>query len=403
MAVLSLADGTRQRLLTLLADDRSYPEKLMTRLRELRSLDEVPAFAAAIHFLVHLDLSDRVAEKLFEDILAHRKKMGRALQRDPGLRVAAVDFLSNIEQRLTSPMIVEMSQFEETERSAVTDSLTSLYNRRFFRTALEREVRRSRRYGLRLSLAMLDLDAFKKVNDEYGHLFGDLVLRRVARFVRRAIRESDMACRFGGEEFTVILPETDRLGAYAVAERIRKRVELAFTERPTGGRDVAMTLSGGIASYPEDGGDLEALVGRADESLYRAKILGKNRIALHFAERRSSVRYPARPSAQVELAHDARSSAVPVLALNLSRGGALVESSELYRARDPVRVHLGRGRSEKSRPRWVVSGRVVRVERDRAGPQDYRLGIAFEQPLPEPCLRAQTYHRGSAPRAVSGG
>jgi len=401
VAVLGLADSTRQRLLSLLADDRSQADRLMTRLRELRRLDEIPAFAATIHLLAHLELSDKVAEKLLEDILAHRHKMEGALGRDPGLRVAVIDFLSNIEQRLTNPMIVEMSQFEETERSAVTDSLTGLYNRRFFRTALEREVRRCRRYGLTLSLVMLDLDGFKDVNDEYGHLFGDLVLRRVSRFVRRAIRESDIACRFGGEEFTVVLPETDRLGAYAVAERIRRRVEWAFAARPTSGREVPMTLSGGIASYPEDGRDLEGLVGRADESLYRAKTLGKNRIALHFAERRSSVRYPARSSARVKLASDSRGPAVPALAVNLSSGGALVETPRPLRAMDPVRLHLGGG--GYTGPRWVVRGRVVRVEPGRKDPRGYRVGIVFEQPLSETCLRAQTHPVGSAPRAASGG
>jgi diguanylate cyclase (GGDEF)-like protein len=288
----------------------------------------------------------------------------------------------------------------------VTDPLTGLYNRRFFRSSFEREVRRGQRYGAMLSLIMLDLDGFKRVNDEYGHLFGDLVLRRVAKLVRRAIREPDTASRYGGEEFAVVLPETDRLGAYAVAERIRRRVESAFAERPTGGRSVAMTISGGIASYPEDGTELTDLLLRADESLYRAKALGKNRIALHHAERRASVRYPARDSARVELAPSGGLDPVPAVAVNFSRDGALLTTRARCRPSEPVVVRLTSGAYPGASRSWMVHGRVVRV-----GPypgEDARpdgmldVGIAFDQPLPEACLRSQT-HLSAPVRSATGG
>jgi len=400
VGVSGLADRTERRLLALLAEDRPDRRTFPDRLRKIGALQGVPAFSAAMQLLAQLRLSDTVAERVLSKILEHRERLTRALGRDPGLRVSAADYLHNVEQRLTNPMIIERSQFEETERSAVTDPLTGLYNRRFFASTFEREVRRGRRYGMTLSLIMLDLDGFKEVNDEYGHLFGDLVLRRVAKLVRRAIRESDTPCRYGGEEFAVILPETDRLGAYAVAERVRRRVVRSFAERTTGGRGVAMTVSGGIASFPEDGEVLEDLVHRADESLYRAKALGKDRIALHPSERRGEVRYPARASAHLEVGAVSGSEWLPVLALNLSRTGALVATPAPFRPLEAVRVALTAGGREDGRRRWLVQGRIVRVQPRPA--EGHHIGIAFDQPLPESCLRSQTRAAGTARDAVSG-
>jgi diguanylate cyclase (GGDEF)-like protein len=387
-----------------MADDRPDPGTLTTRLREIRELDGVPAFGAAMHLLAGLELSDRIAEKLLADILAHRAALSGKLDRDPGLRVAAVDFLFNIEPRMTNPVIVEQSRLEETERSAVTDPLTGLYNRRFFRSTFEHEVRRGHRYGVMLSLVMLDLDGFKHVNDRYGHLFGDLVLRRVAKIVRRAIRESDTASRYGGEEFAIILPETDRLGSYAVAERVRRRVESAFAERPTGGRPVEMTISGGIAAYPEDGTDLTEMLLRADEALYRAKALGKNRISLHYSERRASVRYPARESARVELVPGPGSGPLPAVAVNLSRGGALVTTSAPCRPSETVVVRLTAGGHAGAARSWIVQGKVVRVGGEGSETHGgHDVGIAFDQPLPDACLRSQTYPAAPVRSATIGG
>lgn len=168
-----------------------------------------------------------------------------------------------------------------------------------------------------------------------------------------------------------------------------------------------MTVSGGIAAYPEDGIDLTEILLRADEALYRAKALGKNRISLHYSERRASVRYPARESARVELVSGAGSGAVPAIAINLSRGGALVTTSTPYRPSEKLVVHVTAGGSEGAGRSWMVQGKVVRVgtypregSGDRAG---LDVGIAFDQPLPEACLRSQTYPAASVRGAASGG
>src|SRR5258706_80222 len=186
-----------------------------------------------------------------------------------------------------------MEEFEETERSARTDALTGLANRRVFHETLEAEIRRSRRYRWPVTVLLLDLDYFKDVNDSHGHMLGDLVLERVGGIVRHAVRDADAACRCGGEEFGVVLPETAREGGYAVAERIRRRVAQAFKDRSVDGRDIPMTISAGLSSFPEDGLHAEELAARADEALaLRGRCVGV-------------VAYPARPAeAHVGIAFD---------------------------------------------------------------------------------------------------
>lgn len=391
-----LTPETKIGLQSLLSEDRPDPARLLARLREIRSLHEFAACSGALHFLTHLELAEDEAEGVLMRLLAHRSALSTALGRDPGLRVAAVDFLSNVERRLTQPTLVERSRLERAERSALTDPLTGLHNRRFFDASLDREIRRSDRFRLSLCLFLLDLDGFKAVNDRMGHLFGDLVLQRVARLVRRALRDSDCACRYGGDELAVLLPETGLDGARAVAERIRVGVEAPFSRGPFAGRELSMTVSGGIACYPEDAREPAGLIERADEALYRSKLSGRNRIEAARRERRSHPRRPGDPLARVVLERDA--DARPVRLVDLSLGGILLESIDRLEPAMAVSLRLGGGDPTSERgpgrpsPECRVEARVVRVETISRG---YRMGLAFEQPIPEEVLHAQSLAEGA--------
>ncbi len=391
----------RQRLVALLAEDRPDGGRLLGRLRELRLLEGVHACSAVVHLLAHLNLKEDDAEELLVDLLAHREHVTNALGRDPGLRVAAIDYLSNIRPLLSNPTIVEQSQFDKTERSAITDDLTSLYNRRHFQSALDIELRRSRRYASVMSVLMLDLDSFKSVNDLHGHPFGDLVLERTGRILHLAVRESDVACRIGGEEFAVLLPETDRLGAHAVAERIRHRVEREFAASRLGGRLVAMTISGGIASHPEDGVDAATLVSHADQALYRSKTGGRNRIVVYHAERRKSVRYPVSPRATATLTRPELAPVGDVQAVDLSLDGALLETAESFAPADAVELTLdvGAGVAGEGIGPLTVEGTVVRVEAAER-PDRSRVAVAFDRRLSE--ARMLPHVLTSRPFSVSG-
>jgi two-component system cell cycle response regulator len=160
---------------------------------------------------------------------------------------------------------------------ATLDELTGLYNRRYFMEALERERARAERHGKDLSLCMMDLDLFKRVNDKLGHTAGDLVLADMGRIIRRWSRETDLPCRYGGEEFAVILPETALEGARVACERLRRMVEENQVQWRTG--PIQITISIGVTQNRAGVKDsIRKLIDRADEALYQAKEAGRNRV-----------------------------------------------------------------------------------------------------------------------------
>jgi len=173
-------------------------------------------------------------------------------------------------------ILIENAQlYAQATIRANTDGLTGLYNHRHFHERLEQEIARGSRFGSIFSLIMLDIDLFKAYNDIYGHLAGDDVLRRIGRYIESSIRSIDLAFRYGGEEFAIILPETSIEAATRVAERIRKTIE-----SKTSSRAMPITVSLGIASWPADGVMKEEIIARADAALYRAKQAGRNRTCL---------------------------------------------------------------------------------------------------------------------------
>jgi len=167
---------------------------------------------------------------------------------------------------------------ETIQRQAVTDELTGLFNHRRFQEVITAEVERSKRFEQELGLIMLDIDDFKRVNDTYGHLQGDFVLREVARVLRESSREIDEPARYGGEEMAVALPQTGLQGAYDFAERVRQRIQALQLPLLNGDGILRVTASFGAASLPHSAKvDKDALVAAADAALYRAKRSGKNR------------------------------------------------------------------------------------------------------------------------------
>jgi len=168
---------------------------------------------------------------------------------------------------------------EELRRLAISDSLTGLFNRRhFFKLALQ-EYERFRRYRHPLALMMADIDHFKAVNDQYGHLIGDQILQAVARILQRNLRQVDILGRYGGEEFAMALPETDLATARALAERLRTAI--ADTVFATGQGPLSLTLSLGVAAIGDgDSIDFEHLLDAADRMLYQAKQAGRNRVVV---------------------------------------------------------------------------------------------------------------------------
>jgi len=209
----------------------------------------------------------------------------RALRRDGMFSLRETNFCEIVTEAAANALerahLFESIQLanERLERLAVTDGLTGLFNHRYFRERLDDEFERAKRYGLPLSCLILDLDNFKQVNDTYGHLAGDSVLRELAARTIQRVRKSDIVARYGGEEFVVIMPQTGSEGARSQAERIRKRIsETPFSALPP---EHEVTVSIGV-SVLEPGMeiDCEALIRIADTALYQSKQDGKNRVTV---------------------------------------------------------------------------------------------------------------------------
>jgi diguanylate cyclase (GGDEF)-like protein len=166
--------------------------------------------------------------------------------------------------------------YQDIERMAITDSLTEVHTRRYFMERFEEEIGRAALRKTPLALLLVDVDHFKHFNDQYGHLTGDRILKTMGQILRESIREIDIAGRYGGEEFCVVLPETDLEGAILAGERIRKATENAIIQAYD--HTVKVSLSGGVAVFPQDGQTADELIDKADWALYRAKTLGRNRI-----------------------------------------------------------------------------------------------------------------------------
>ncbi|MBI5047751.1 MAG: diguanylate cyclase [Deltaproteobacteria bacterium] len=167
---------------------------------------------------------------------------------------------------------------EDLKKISVTDQLTELFNRRYFQERLFEEIERSKRHNEPFTAFMLDIDDFKLFNDKYGHLAGDEALKKVAYAIKDAVRSIDVAARFGGEEFSIILPYTNKANSYVIAERIRRNIEgIRFIESKIPA-DHLLSVSIGIAEFPSDAVSIEDLVDKADKAMYLAKARGKNKI-----------------------------------------------------------------------------------------------------------------------------
>lgn len=225
--------------------------------------------------ITHVDLRESQSLQLWDEILLRRRELTEHLGRPASLKTALMDVFASA-GLLRVPVIIEYEELKQLQHNAVTDPLTGLYNRRLFGESFEKELNRARRYGHQLSLVILDLHHFKEVNDKYGHPKGDEVLVAAASTLKRSLRTSDSAFRIGGDEFALLLPQTDAAQALALS----RRVETVFLEALNQLKlAVDLSMDHGVATYPQDAELADALVRIADERLYRLKHMNQGRSA----------------------------------------------------------------------------------------------------------------------------
>lgn len=255
-------------------DVHSVPKNLWEHLERLRARRGEEIYSDLLMALIHKKFPSQEARRLWQEILEHKYFMSEKLGRNVGIRVAALDFLHNQRGLIRDLRLLPEQDLDCLLLFVNEDGLTGVYNHRYFQEQLQHELVRARRYKRSLSLLLLDLDRFKHYNDHYGHRQGDHLLKEAAGFFDHSKRESDTVARYGGDEFAIILPETNADEALTYAKRLRAEFEVRqFGGELEGG---AITISVGLSSFPMDAETQEELIEAADQALYRAKRAGRN-------------------------------------------------------------------------------------------------------------------------------
>ena len=362
----NLSARVREELQALIDSPPFSPSDLPEGLRQLAQKERIPIYATLLSLATHLQMSEGEARRHWEALSSHRADLEACLGRDPGLRVAAMDYFLNRETCLSRPKVVDQSVLARIEESSVGDGMTPLFNHRHFLSSLRCELRRCRRHPLEFSLVLLDLDGLGTVNDSCGRRAGDSALAETARVIQARVREMDVAARSGGGEFSLLLPGTARLGAYVAADRIRASTRELFLQTPHGMDRINLTLSGGVAVYPSDGESEEDLLEKAGLALRKARARGGDIIIPYYGEKRDSFRFRPVGAVLQARAVDGADPPGPLLRTrNLSAGGALFTSPAAHPVGEDLEIQFSRRESDSG---LILKASVLRRE-DR-GPEE---------------------------------
>jgi diguanylate cyclase (GGDEF)-like protein len=222
--------------------------------------------------IAQVDLTETQSNQHWEKILDRQRELSQSLARKVSLKTAMIDVLAS-SNALRNPIIMEYDELKKLQVNAATDPLTGLHNRRFFDESCEKELNSAKRYGHTLAFVLLDAHKLKEVNDQRGHLEGDRILQLAASTLRKTLRASDTAFRIGGDEFALLLPQTDPEQATTLCRRVRSQYEAELKPLRLG---VGVTLDFGVAVHPQDGDQTRTLISVADERLYALKHAGRS-------------------------------------------------------------------------------------------------------------------------------
>jgi diguanylate cyclase (GGDEF)-like protein len=259
-------------LVSAYAGDRALTDAEKDYLVNLESTRGLRFYSDLFYSITHQYFAPQVAEALWAEVLQHKHVLSESLGRNVGLVVAALDYLSNITDNMDAATLVGEVYIGEIIGLSLRDGLTGLFNHTYFYQQIDLEVKRFVRYGTPVTLVLIDIDDFKAVNDTYGHREGDKILAAMGKTLLHLARDSDICCRYGGEELAVILPLTTAHEAEAIANRMRKKLAQRLPDGKT------VTVSIGVAACGENTATYQTLVEKADAALYQVKKSGKNRV-----------------------------------------------------------------------------------------------------------------------------
>ncbi len=358
----------------LLAQGRPDDRQLVDGLEQLASKLGDETYRETLKALAGKDFPTEQAKRHWQAALQHQGQFFSALPPGQGLRPALLHYLHQVVGEIRDPRIIEADQLKGLEKASLTDGLTGLFNQTYLKAHLERLLasqRPSDQY--QFAVILFDLDRFKQYNDRCGHLCGDHALRQVAETIQDQIRQGDIASRYGGEEFAVVLHRVNEAQAFAVAERIRDGIEAFSFSRQELLDTGNLTISGGIALYPKDGLAAEALLDAADQQLYQAK-RSRNQICPHRSEFRRAARL--RMQSMVEFALPNRETFYTGLTFDISPGGMAIGCDAEIQPGTTLQLRF-------KRPFWPVDRDLTATVRNiRRDNRDgiVRIGLQFEEP-----------------------
>lgn len=373
--MFSLYPQTEKRsaqLLTLL-HPTSNDKHLLTTLAELAGEHGNVVYAEMLMLLTGKHFGEDAAKTYWEAAIQHSRKILHPDHVATGFRAALLDYLLNVAGEFADPRLIEADYLHNITRSSVTDGLTGLYNQTYFKKILENSIHNQRRSGDQsFALVLLDLDHFKQYNDRCGHLAGDEALRHCADIIATALRDGDVAARYGGEEFALFLPNLDRHDAFTVAERIRTNIEKHLFHRQELLDSGNLTISGGVALFPDSGESVADIINAADKELYRAKER-RNCIYSFSNDRRRRSRKPVR--SLVEYASFDGALYRPALSIDISEEGMGIGCENLMFTGMSLSLRL-------TKPYWPENVHLAAIVRQVRQRDDMvYVGLEFEKSL----------------------
>jgi diguanylate cyclase (GGDEF)-like protein len=313
--------------------------KLLNELNALVRENGNIACKIIFQVLVDLHLNREVALKHWIKVHQHTLWLNEQVGRSLPLVATMCDYFSNQPDKLiNNPKLISFEHFDSLINHSTIDHLTGLFNRNCLNDTLTHLLALTQREDTELSFVFLDLDDFKMINDTYGHLIGDAVLHKFGKLLSSSIRQSDIALRYGGEEFIVLMPNTELKDALMLSNRIRLKVK--DTPLIEGDIKLYITISGGLAVYPTHAKTADELIYSADTALYRAKGAGKNNIKIFKNENRHFLRVPWIKKIKIKAINFDGATVEEGQCQNICFGGVLFETTQHYLVGDAIQVAI---------------------------------------------------------------
>lgn len=371
-----LKDDVHQLLEKVLVKHRlqeSNDDEVIRELQEIIDEHRDIACRFILQKMAGLDLPIEQACFHWQETLAHKEKMSSALNRKVSLISAICDYFSSLKDTTYNLKLIDIQKFDEVIKGTIHDGLTGIFNRNHFNETLEQQLSTAKRYDTDISLLFMDVDNFKDVNDTYGHQAGDRALQAIAKAISKEKRESDIVARYGGEEFVLLMPHTNNINAFILAERIRKKI--ARLKIVHNGSLFSLTISGGIASFPVNGNTPQELLQRADSALYQAKGAGKDNITQYKLDKRRYLRVKFCEEIQIKELGFNTSDQFSGMSKDICSGGILFENKKPL----PIGMRIQVSIPIQDTSPLLLIGTVVRIEIFEGGSCDIGMSISFKE------------------------